>query len=109
MTRKHKNLSWGNGNAKFHIDTLADSNAFTEPEHRPNQVTVQGLCPYCFGDVHFVQILQLVHSSPGGVLGQASGTKRLDITVRCDCVKHHRGRPAGEVGCGHSWVVTMEF
>jgi len=105
----HKPIRWEAPKAKFHKEALERCTASAEPDRRPKQVTVHGPCPYCFGEVNFVQVLQLVHSLPGAVVGQAAGPTTLAVTVRCDCLQRHPGRPTNEAGCGHTWVVTVEF
>ncbi|MDR7188152.1 hypothetical protein J2Y46_000968 [Microbacterium sp. BE35] len=106
MTHTHIALDWSE-----HADNACDSDVLQTNQFRVHGVLsreaqITGHCPYCYGSIEFTRKLKLLPANPSGTTGQSIGKKTMDITARCTCALDHPGRPAGERGCGRSWVAT---
>lgn len=67
---------------------------------------VQGLCPYCAGEVKNELEREGVPSDASDLVAQSEAADVL--MVECTCSKPHSGRPAGVRGCGQMWTLEME-
>lgn len=105
-TPDHQATRWGYNPDAVIDHTLADRHQVTDAtRHGIRSITFTGVCPYCYGDFTYTVDITVVPSA-GGLIGQ--GDSDMVLVLECTCAREHTSRPAGQLGCGQSWTVTLE-
>lgn len=104
--RAHRNARWTQKPKRDHDESLYT--ALRVHPDRPwltRQFHVSGACPSCYGPIDFISPVRVAIGGSPGLRGQ--GAKERSLTVQCNCELDHPGRPAGETGCGQSFVLVI--
>lgn len=104
--REHSDLPYSeNSDGAICHDTAAAAAISPVPKTRNRMIRFEGRCPYCFGDFTYTYSLKVLPASSSRPAGQGSGA--IDVTLTCQCPHRHKDAPAGQIGCGRSWVVEI--
>jgi hypothetical protein len=77
------------------------------PETDPEYVTVDGVCPACFGPLHRRFPAKVQPEEPGEGITVGVPVLRKSEVIDCNCGLPHPSQLPGETGCGRFFMLHL--